>query len=160
MVEENIGASNCLVKAVEARMPSMADITEAEGVERGLVDESVLQTMKLPERFAHDFLWRARRPRFHMIAPGLEVLTISKFSDQPCRSHISNLYQPVYQPSEQQHEQSLVDVLESWRGIVERGDWQIDENGVAGSIDVWREADTEDKWERYVIPRAVGEVER
>jgi hypothetical protein len=43
--------------------------------------------------------------------------------------------------------------------MVERGDWQIDENGVAGGMDVWREADSEEKWEAYVIPRAVEGVE-
>ena len=257
LVEENIGAFNRLVEAIEARMPPTVSTTEAEEVIQGLVDESALQTMPLPQRFAYDFLRRARRPRFQMIAPGLEVLTTSMFPDQPFRSYMSDsdpdippillfrsksnftdetipnivtgepipklfswynriktypaglylpptspvqaedecmlilpfgigengharktdgsrfgmegygeksshidLYRPGYQPFEQPHEQSLVDVLESWRGMVERGDWQIDENGVAGNMDVWREADTEEKWEKYVIPRAVEGVER
>jgi hypothetical protein len=50
-------------------------------------------------------------------------------------SHM-DLYRPGYQPLEDHHEHSLVDVLKSWRGVVERGDWQIDENEVAGGMDV------------------------
>lgn len=45
-----------------------------------------------------------------------------------------------------------VGVLKTWLGMVERGDWKIDRYGVAGGIDVWREADTEQDWEKYVIP--------
>lgn len=71
-----------------------------------------------------------------------------------------DLYCPGYQPFEEMHGQSLVDVLKSWGAMVERGDWQVDENGVVGSMDVWREADSEEKWERYVIPRAVEGQER
>ena len=74
-------------------------------------------------------------------------------------SHV-DLYRPGYQPFEEQHEQSLVDVLESWRGMVERGDWQIDKNGVAGGMDVWREADSQEGWEGYVVPRVVEGIER
>jgi hypothetical protein len=256
MLEENINAFNRLVETIEARMPPMANTTEAEEDVHGLVDESVLQTIGLPQRFAYDFVRRARRPRFQMIAPGLEVLSTSTFPDQPFRSYLPSsapdvppillfrsksnytdkttpdyitgepiaqpfpgldrittypaglylcptstmnaedeclfilpfgigangharksdesrygerkegkdshfdLYRPGYQPFEEHHEQSLVDILESWRGMVERGDWQIDEHGVAGGIDVWREADSEGKWEKYVIPRPAGGVER
>ncbi|CAN9200651.1 unnamed protein product [Alternaria alternata] len=256
MLEENVDAFNRLVEAIEARMPSAYRPAEAEGIVHGLVDESALQSIDLPPRFAYKFLCRARRPRFQMIAPGLEILTSSTFSDQPFRSYFSSsepefppillfrsgsnykddttphfvtgepmpslftgfsritcfpaglyllptgevraedecmlilpfgigsngyarksdgsrfgrsrtggnshvdLYRPGYQPFEEQHEQSLVDVLKNWKGMVERGDWQIDENGVAGGMDVWREADSEEKWEAYVIPRAVEGVER
>lgn len=256
MLEENVDAFNRLVEAIEARMPSAYRPAEAEGIVHGLVDQSALQSIDLPPRFAYKFLCRARRPRFQMIAPGLEILTSSTFSDQPFRSYFSSsepefppillfrsgsnykddttphfvtgepmpslftgfsritcfpaglyllptgevraedecmlilpfgigsngyarksdgsrfgrsrtggnshvdLYRPGYQPFEEQHEQSLVDVLKNWKGMVERGDWQIDENGVAGGMDVWREADSEEKWEAYVIPRAVEGVER
>ncbi|KAI4667105.1 uncharacterized protein J4E79_001789 [Alternaria viburni] len=60
-------------------------------------------------------------------------------------SHV-DMYRPGYQPLEEPHDHSLVDVLKSWTGMVERGDWQIDENGVAGGMDVWREADSKEKW--------------
>ncbi|CAO2656576.1 Nn.00g053790.m01.CDS01 [Neocucurbitaria sp. VM-36] len=256
MLEENIDAFNHLAEAIEARMPSTVNTTEAEEVVHGLVDESVLQTINLPQRFAYEFLRRTRRPRFQIIAPGLEVLTTPTFPDQPFSCYLSSsisslppillfrsksnytdetttnvrtsepiaqlfpqfsrittypaglylrptsttkvedeclfilpfgigangyarksdgskfgrkkngedshvdLYRPGYQPFEEQHEQSLVDVLESWRGMVERGDWPIDENGVAGGMDVWKEADSKEGWEGYVVPRAVEGVER
>jgi hypothetical protein len=44
--------------------------------------------------------------------------------------------------------------------MVERRDWEIDEKGVAGGMGVWREADTEQAWEKYVIPRVIEGVER
>lgn len=71
-----------------------------------------------------------------------------------------DLYRPGYQPFEEQHEQSFVDVLQSWRGTVESGNSQIDENGVAGRMDVWREADSEGGWKGYVVPMAAVGVER
>ncbi|KAH8634367.1 hypothetical protein IG631_09767 [Alternaria alternata] len=255
MLEENIDAFNRLVESIEARMPPTASTTEVAEAVYGLVDSSVLQATELPQRFAYKFVRRTRRPRFQMIAPGLEVLTDSALFDQPLRSYISSstseippillfrsksdytdettlnthtgeriaqlfplfsdtttypaglylrptsamksedeclfilpfdigangyarksdgsrfgrrktggdshvdLYRPGHQPLENHHEQSLVDVLKNWRGMVERGDWQIDENGVAGGMDVWREADSEEKCEAYVIPRAVEGVE-
>ncbi|KAL5340438.1 hypothetical protein BJX70DRAFT_108145 [Aspergillus crustosus] len=43
-------------------------------------------------------------------------------------------------------------VLNNWADRVESGDWEVDENGVAGGIDKFREADTESHWEKYWIP--------
>ncbi|CEL02088.1 hypothetical protein ASPCAL01663 [Aspergillus calidoustus] len=43
-------------------------------------------------------------------------------------------------------------VLNNWADRVERGDWEVDENGVAGGIDKFREADTEAHWHKYWIP--------
>ncbi|CAI7644590.1 unnamed protein product [Penicillium manginii] len=43
-------------------------------------------------------------------------------------------------------------VLESWAEQVEKGDWQVDEDGVVGSIDKFKEADTEEHWREYFIP--------
>ncbi|KAJ5333171.1 hypothetical protein MYU51_021163 [Penicillium brevicompactum] len=43
-------------------------------------------------------------------------------------------------------------VLESWAERVEMGDWQVDEDGVVGSIDKFQEADSEDHWRQYFIP--------
>lgn len=48
ILEENINAFNRLVEAIEARMLPTANITEAEEVVHGLVDESVLQAIDLP----------------------------------------------------------------------------------------------------------------
>lgn len=249
ILDETINAFNRLVGAVEARMPK-ASTMDPDDIVRGLVDQSVLQSIKLPQGFAYHFLRRARRPRFQMIAPGLQVSTPSTFSPQPfwpprvegqgegspvllfrskhnyvessngaipsrenapfslyklsiypaglhlLSSHSSSstedeirfilpfgigangyarktdgsrfgqnreskevepkdrfadLYRPGYQPFTEMHEQRLVSLLKSWRGMVECGDWEVDENGVAGGMDVWREADTELGWEKYVI---------
>jgi hypothetical protein len=256
MLEENIEAFNRLVEAIEARMPVTAKTTQAEDTVQGLVDASVLQTIDIPNRFAHDFIQHARRPRFQNIAPGLAVLSNSSFPDQPFRSYFissdpdippillfrssfnytdptiphfvtgelmaqtfpgyhrittypaglylratddmaaedeckfilpfgigangharktdgkkfgqrknggnshEDLYTPGHQPFEEPHWHSLVDVLESWRWMVERGDWRVDRNGVVGEIEMWREADSEGGWEGYVIPRKRGGVRR
>jgi hypothetical protein len=71
--------------------------------------------------------------------------------DVKAKDTFADLYQPGYQPFSQGHEQRLVCVLKSWRGMVERGDWRVDQNGVAGGLDVWWEADTELRWEKYTI---------
>jgi len=248
MLDENINAFNRLVEGIEARMPPPASPTSPTEIVYGLVDEITLQNLNLPQRFGYEFVRRVRRPRFQMIAPGLEVLGPSTFVDQPFGSFLYpgtvqipplllfrfkanytdntmpnnrtgepiaqlfprhsrittypaglylrpssttsaedeclfllpfgigangyarrsdgskfgsrrtpadscfDLYRPGYQPFEQHHEHSLRDVLENWRGLVESGVWQVDENGVAGGIDVWREADSKERWTHYVIP--------
>jgi hypothetical protein len=76
----------------------------------------------------------------------------SENQDKHAKDTFADLYRPGYQPFREMGEQKLVRVLESWLGMVERGDWKIDQFGVAGGIDVWKEADTEERWERYVIP--------
>jgi hypothetical protein len=43
-------------------------------------------------------------------------------------------------------------ILESWAERVEMGDWQVDEDGVVGGIDKFKEADTEEHWREYFIP--------
>jgi hypothetical protein len=36
--------------------------------------------------------------------------------------------------------------------MVEGDVWKVDENGVVGDMETWKEADTEEGWEKYVIP--------
>jgi hypothetical protein len=252
ILEETIDAFNGLVVAIEARLPKASAMNTSDIV-HGLIDKDVLQSIMPSQRFAYNFLRRARRPQFRHIAPGLQVPTSSTISMQPFLSYWDNdegeeapvllfrskrnyvdswnafttggektpflwplnqlstypaglylsssfsksttedefrlilpfgigsngyarksdgsrfgenrgiehgeakdtftdLYRPGYQPFSESHEQRLVCVLRSWRGMVERGDWEIDQNGVAGGLDVWREADTELHWEKYVIP--------
>ncbi|KAL4866796.1 hypothetical protein BDV12DRAFT_198889 [Aspergillus spectabilis] len=43
-------------------------------------------------------------------------------------------------------------VLESWAERVEKGDWEVGDDGVLGGIDKFREADTEEHWRKYWIP--------
>lgn len=250
MVKKNLDIWDKLVEAIETRMPAASTPTKANQPVYGLLDDNVRNTMNLPQRFAYNFLFRARRPRFKMIAPGLQVITSSDFPDQPYRSYMSKdkdevppillfqstlnffedatwspqnfdarqpnffeyhdvkiypsglyllptdhrrledqfvfilpfaiggngyarrgdgmnfegdkkgrgkdsfteLYQPGHQSLEDFQAQGLAGVLESWLGMVERGDWKVDENGVVGDMDTWKEADTEERWEKYVIP--------
>ncbi|KAF2273042.1 uncharacterized protein EI97DRAFT_503825 [Westerdykella ornata] len=64
----------------------------------------------------------------------------------------ADLYRPGYQPFEDFREHRLFTLLENWRERVECGDWDIGEDGVEGSMEVWREADTEHGWQKYVLP--------
>ncbi|KAL4746605.1 hypothetical protein BDW72DRAFT_207218 [Aspergillus terricola var. indicus] len=45
-------------------------------------------------------------------------------------------------------------VLENWAERVERGDWEVNGDGVAGRVEKFREADTEEHWRKYWIPRS------
>jgi hypothetical protein len=64
----------------------------------------------------------------------------------------SDMYQPGHQPFIEGHQVRLFCVLENWLGMVQRGDWKVDANGVMGGIAEWRKADTEEEWVKYVIP--------
>jgi len=48
------------------------------------------------------------------------------------------------------HGTPLAAVLVNWCDLIEKGNWHVDENGVAGGEDVWKQADTEDKAEDYM----------
>jgi hypothetical protein len=50
------------------------------------------------------------------------------------------------------HQVRLVKVLESWEGMVEKGDWKIGARGVDGTVEDFKEADTEEGWSKFVIP--------
>jgi hypothetical protein len=47
---------------------------------------------------------------------------------------------------------NLLDVLTHWLEMVESGAWEIDERGVVGGIEKWRDADVEATAGRYVLP--------
>jgi hypothetical protein len=61
------------------------------------------------------------------------------------------LFQQGYNHFIQGHDVQLMHVLRLWTGLVERGVWEVDENGVKGGMEKWRDADTEEHWEDYVI---------
>jgi hypothetical protein len=65
---------------------------------------------------------------------------------------LADVYQPGHQAFTEGHSVRLFFVLENWLGMVQRGDWKVDANGVMGGIDEWKKADTEESWEKYVIP--------
>lgn len=70
---------------------------------------------------------------------------------EPKDTH-ADLYQPGYQPFVEMHEVRLVKVLRSWIGMIERDDWKVGSEGVQGTIEEFREADTEEGWSKFVVP--------
>lgn len=64
----------------------------------------------------------------------------------------SELYQPGYQAFVAFHEVRLVKILESWTDMIERGDWEVGPEGVEGTIDAFKEADTSEGWSKFVVP--------
>lgn len=47
---------------------------------------------------------------------------------------------------------SLLDVLTHWLRMVESGAWRVDEKGVGGGIEMWRDADIEATAGAYMLP--------
>ncbi|KAL2814768.1 hypothetical protein BJX63DRAFT_442368 [Aspergillus granulosus] len=71
---------------------------------------------------------------------------------KPCDTH-GDLYQGgTVNGITNFHLVQIDKVLNNWADRVERGDWEVDEDGVAGGIDKFREADTEAHWQKYWIP--------
>jgi hypothetical protein len=50
------------------------------------------------------------------------------------------------------HQVRLIKVLESWKGMVDRGDWTVGVRGVEGTVEAFEKADTEEGWWKFVIP--------
>ncbi|KAL4952023.1 hypothetical protein BDW69DRAFT_201026 [Aspergillus filifer] len=69
------------------------------------------------------------------------------------RNEHAGLYQPgMTDGFGDYHDVQIDKVLRIWAERVERGDWDVDGDGVAGGIEKFREADTEEHWEEYWIP--------
>ncbi|RFU75005.1 hypothetical protein TARUN_7236 [Trichoderma arundinaceum] len=64
----------------------------------------------------------------------------------------TQLYQQGFNHFIRTHDVQLKHVLWHWAGMVEQGKWAVDVDGVAGGIEKWREADTEDHWQDYQLP--------
>ncbi|KAL2802827.1 hypothetical protein BJX63DRAFT_437510 [Aspergillus granulosus] len=45
-------------------------------------------------------------------------------------------------------------VLENWAGMMEKGDWVVGGDGVEGGIRKFKEADTEEHWEKHTVPHS------
>jgi hypothetical protein len=63
----------------------------------------------------------------------------------------ADLYQPGHQSFPEMYRVRLSSVLTSWLGMVQRGDWKVDANGVMGGVDEWTKADTEEWCGKYVV---------
>lgn len=64
----------------------------------------------------------------------------------------TELYQLGFNHFIEMHDVQLKHVLSHWADMVEQGKWAVDADGVAGGIEKWREADTEDHWQDYQLP--------
>ncbi|KAK1141702.1 hypothetical protein N8T08_008800 [Aspergillus melleus] len=71
--------------------------------------------------------------------------------DKPKDSHV-DLYQSYGNGFNALHCVQLYKVLDNWAHRVEDGDWDVGENGVLGGPEKFREADTEEHWQKYWIP--------
>ncbi|KAJ4346148.1 hypothetical protein N0V95_005651 [Ascochyta clinopodiicola] len=78
------------------------------------------------------------------------------YGENEPKNSFDDLYSLGFHPFETTYAQNLASILKNWLGMVERGDWKIDEHGVAGGMEIWKEADTEEHWEKYVIKRNFG----
>ncbi|KAK4543619.1 hypothetical protein LTR36_005264 [Oleoguttula mirabilis] len=77
-------------------------------------------------------------------------------SDFTAVDHCDKLLQAGVNPYNDVHPTQLQAFLETVYLNVERGHWAVDEHGVAGGIDVWKDADTEQSWSNYFVPLGPG----
>jgi hypothetical protein len=66
------------------------------------------------------------------------------------------LYQIGENPFISKHGVSLLAFLQNFKAHVDAGDWPIDERGVSGTIKKFRDAETEEYCNRYVVPMGPG----
>ena len=64
----------------------------------------------------------------------------------------ADVYQPGHQPFTEMHGVRLISILQNWLEMVQSGDWEMDAEGVACGIDIWRKADTEESWDNFITP--------
>jgi hypothetical protein len=63
----------------------------------------------------------------------------------------TQLFQLGYNNFINSHNVQLKHILRHWTELVESGKWEIDQDGVAGGMEKWREADTEEHWQDYQL---------
>jgi hypothetical protein len=233
-LEESLKVWSMAVESIEQKMG-----LSGTGSSDGRLDAATLDAARIPESFARLFLFRARKPRFEFIAPGLRVPTSGVFATQPfinpdhrseeedllppilllrsersvntrglrwfgfpprkppfeCPSGLyltpcqrsyrypqedgcaiilpfavtpangpqvefldprEALLQPAVNPYNDKHPIQLQALLEIVYMNVQRGNWEVDANGVVGGIEKWREAGMEEKAGNYVVNLGPG----
>ncbi|KAL2034377.1 hypothetical protein D6D19_03943 [Aureobasidium pullulans] len=65
------------------------------------------------------------------------------------KSH-TEVYAHGINPFTLRHGPKLTAILENWLMNVKSGHWTVDEQGVSGGVEAWKQADTEEHWEKYV----------
>ncbi|KAF2621199.1 hypothetical protein BU25DRAFT_241648 [Macroventuria anomochaeta] len=66
----------------------------------------------------------------------------------------SGVYGMGFTPFRGWAEPTLLDVLTHWLGMVENEAWNVNEQGVVGGIEMWKEGDEEGTWEKHTLPMA------
>ncbi|THW47914.1 hypothetical protein D6D21_03171 [Aureobasidium pullulans] len=89
---------------------------------------------------------------FARTSDGLQIGDHQDGQDACCADRIADLYQPGWNPFIEMHEVRLVKILDSWKGMVERGDWTVGAEGIQDNIDAFKEADTEENWRKFIVP--------
>jgi hypothetical protein len=89
---------------------------------------------------------------FARISDGLQIGDERNLEDSSCGNRYTDLYQQGWNPFIEMHWVRLAKVLESWKGMVERGDWKVGANGIEGTMEAFKEADTEEGWWKFVVP--------
>ena len=79
----------------------------------------------------------------------------SDFSDLVNREPHESLLQSGVNPFNQRHPVQLQGFLEIVVRNLQDGNWSVNDQGVAGGLGLWKEADTE-KWESYWLPVGPG----
>ena len=83
---------------------------------------------------------------------GLSIGDRRTEEDSSCGDRYTELYQQGWNPFIEMHKVRLIKVFESWRGMVDRGDWKVGVDGVEETIEAFKEADTEEGWWKFVVP--------
>jgi hypothetical protein len=82
-----------------------------------------------------------------------EQMGIDPASEHPIPTNRSSgLYQSGFTGFTDLRAVQIWKVLLNWAERVEQGDWEVGEDGVAGGIEKFQEADTEAHWRKYWIP--------
>jgi hypothetical protein len=79
----------------------------------------------------------------------------SDSSEMVYRQPHETLLQSGVNPFNQRHPVQLKGFLEIVVTNLRAGNWSVDDHGVAGGLDVWKQADTE-KWRNYWLPLGPG----
>ncbi|RMY11999.1 hypothetical protein D0868_02822 [Hortaea werneckii] len=80
----------------------------------------------------------------------------AKKGDETPVERTCDLLQAGKNPYHEDHPAALRAFLETMGENVESGHWTVDEHGVAGRLDVWKQADTEQHWDKYFQPLGPG----
>ncbi|KAH0359670.1 hypothetical protein KCU65_g9837, partial [Aureobasidium melanogenum] len=67
-----------------------------------------------------------------------------------------DLYQIGVNPFASYHGVSLLAILENFYAHICQGHWSVDENGVSGTINTFREAESEEHCDKYFVPMGPG----